>query len=238
MRVYHNGIPHSRGIQFIATGLTFFLGMNMLWKANAVWDVSLVVTQHASGAFGGESFSIQPKISVFDLKGVTKHTNLIGRIVATLEYSTTASTTISSHIPDNELLGMEYSIANDGGGCTVNENEEISFPVINGDVAFVGLCVNTAFDKYFIRYTLKDEYNITLGFVIGPQLVVEVGNPYQIGVIHCPTVVFGGSRWDVEPVVAIQDRGRNTVETVNEGNVSFRTSLPIFKRHCIAHVSI
>lgn len=225
MRIYNNGIPHTRGIQHIATGLKFLLGMNMLWYANAVWDISLVVTQHASGALGGEAFSIQPNISVFDLKGVTKHTNLIGRIVATLEYSRTTvpAAIMKNHIPDNELLGIESSPSNNnGGGCTVNEDEEISFPVVDGDVTFVGLCVNTAFDKYFIKYTLKDEFNITLGFVTGPQLVVEVGNPYQIGVIQCPRVVFGGSRWDLKPVVAIQDRGRNTVETVNEGNVSFQ----------------
>lgn len=206
---------HTRDNMFM---IGIMIGINALLFVNAGWDISMVVTNTVSGALGGEPFSVQPTISIFDLKGSMKRTNLNGRVVATLEHS-------SSPTIQNELLGIESNL----GHCYVDVNNEISTPVLDGEATFVGLCVNTASIGYSIRYTLKDEHNITLGFVTGTPFIVNVGNPYQIGVIQCPQEVSGGTVWDALPIVAVQDRGGNTVESVNEGNVSHYDCLFTFE---------
>jgi len=43
---------------------------------------------------------------------------------------------------------------------------------------------------------------------------------YQLGIVTQPEMAFGGSVFGSQPVLAIQDRGGNTVTDVNEGVVS------------------
>ena len=174
---------------------------------SAEWDVSLIIQKDISEAIGGEAFVTQPEISVFDLKGLNKHTDLDGRVIATLEHTSVAY--------KDQLLGLE----NLTGDCHVNDEVEISFDLIGGDASFVGLCVNMAAVGYRIKYTMKDEYNITLAYLIGPEFTVSIGSPYQIGVVKSAEVVFGGITWEAETIVAVQDRGRNTVPSVNNGTV-------------------
>lgn len=173
----------------------------------AEWDVSLVIQQDVSEAIGGEAFAVQPTISVFDLKGTKKHTDLTGRIIATLEHR-------SSEF-GNEILGFETL----DGECHVDREVELAVVLSNGHAAFNGLCVNTAAVGYFLKYTLKDEFNITLAQLNGNKFLVSIGNPFQIGVIQTAHTAVGGVAWETKSVVAIQDRGRNTITSVNLGTV-------------------
>ncbi len=172
------------------------------------WDISLDIQQNVAGAIGGEPFEIQPKVAIYDLRGIQKYKNLIGRVVATLEHPSMK----------DEFLGLEDNLT---GECLVDSSFEVEVPLISGDANFTGLCVNSASNGYRVKFTIKDEYNITLGYARGPAFDVEVGDPYQIGVVQSAEVAYGGDVWDLQSVVAVQDRGKNTVPSVNTGNVSF-----------------
>lgn len=183
----------------------------------AEWDVSLLIHQDVAGAIGGEAFSNQPIISVFDLKGIKKHSNLVGRVVATLEHS-------SSELKD-ELLGL----LNENGECHVDKEVEMSISLLDGDASFEGLCVNKAAVGYRINYSIKDEFNITLAVLRSAKFTVSIGTPYQIGVVKTVESAFGGIPWDIESIVAVQDRGHNTIPYMNEGTVSNITSHHLFQ---------
>ena len=105
----------------------------------------------------------------------------------------------------------------DGDGDGV---DPITNPLVGGEATFENLCIDKAGDGYKIRYTLKDEYNISLGHVVGDAFNVSVGEAYQLGLIRQPHGVYGGIHWEVMPIVAVQDRGYNTITSVNNGTVS------------------
>jgi hypothetical protein len=193
--------------------------------ALAEWDVSLVIHQDVSGAIGGEAFALQPTISVFDLKRTKKHTDLNGRIIATLEHQ-------SSEF-GNEILGFETL----GRECHVDREVELSVALSNGDAAFDGLCVNTAAVGYFLKYTLKDEFNITLAQLSGNKFHVSIGNPYQIGVIQSAQTAVGGVAWETKSVVAVQDRGRNTIPSVSIGTVRLQNIFVFVTRYIFTSLS-
>jgi hypothetical protein len=170
------------------------------------WDISLKITQPASNGIGGEVFAIQPIVEIFDKAGIKKYDNIEGRIVASLYHS---------DFTDEKIGIVAYD------ECDVEAyGEEVSVDVTGGDASFSGLCINRSGEKYSIRYTLFDEFNILLGHAIQTNLAVEVGEPYTIGVVQLPVSCQGGVMWTVNPIVAVQDRGRNTVDSVNNGTVS------------------
>ena len=49
-----------------------------------------------------------------------------------------------------------------------------------------------------------------------------MGIPYQINLIRHPAKAYGGLPWKVQPIVAVQDKCFNTVDTVNIGIVSVK----------------
>ena len=215
-QTYHHGV--SSNLIPLLTAFIAAIGIIYNFKAvSAEWDISLTVQQNISGAIGGEPFVTQPVISIYNLKGLIKYTNdLKGRVIAELEQS---SATVND---EDELLGLKDA----NGECHVNDEIELSAPLIDGDAAFLGLCVNTASSRYRIKYTLKDEYNITMGSTKGAEFDVSIGKPYQIGVVQSANIVYGGTTWDTKSIVAVQDRGRNTVPSVNNGTVSIFALLP------------
>ncbi len=170
------------------------------------WDISLEVTQPASNGIGGEVFAIQPVIGIFNRAQTQKYIDIEGRVVASLSHANYK----------DEKLGIARS-----DGCdTETYGQEISFDVIGGDVNFSGLCINRSGTGYKITYTLFDEFNIVLSDAVQSNLSIEVGEPFTLGVVQHPTGCQGGETWKLNPIVAIQDRGHNTVKSVNDGNVS------------------
>lgn len=169
------------------------------------WDISLILEREASGAVGGEAFLVQPELSVSNKKKTNLYTNIEGQIRAKLV-----------HAMVKEKLGV---ISN--GRCETDDSENgISFPIKGGVTKFSDLCINRSGDGYIIVFELFDEFGILLGSTKQVNINVQKGNPYQIGVIQAPRVVFGGKAWLVSPIVAIQDRGRNKIDNINDGNIS------------------
>lgn len=168
------------------------------------WDVSLVIETYASNAVGGEAFQTQPKIHVYNQKKTKQYTDIEGNVVAS----------ISSPF-ESERLGV---IRN--GICESDAYKDGVFvSVAEGKVAFVDLCINR-FGTYVLHFELFDEYGILLGNTDIKSFHVVIGSPYKIGIIQMPTNVLGGRVWSVNPIVAVQDRGRNTIASISYGNVS------------------
>ena len=124
-----------------------------------------------------------------------------------------------------QLRLYDTSVAGGGGECTsmmdiVGNGGTSSIPLVEGKATFQNLCINTAGTAYKIKYTLKDQHNISIGHVVGDAFNVTVGEAYQLGVIRQPAGVYGGILWEVMPIVAVQDRGYNTINSVNNGTVS------------------
>ena len=167
------------------------------------WDVSLIEQQ-----IPGEAFLVQPIISIFDKKGVDKRINLVGTVEAQL-YTTT---------PSNQEHEEEQLRVFQSDKC-VSVKNAISTIVMDGEATFHNLCMNKAGSNYQIRYTLRDEFDIILGTHVGNPFSVSVGIRYQIGVVVQPANITVGVPILNDPVVAVQDRGFNTIETVNNGTV-------------------
>jgi hypothetical protein len=191
-------------IQTVRSVILFFVSISS--HVYAAWDISLKITQQASNGIGSEVFAIQPIIEIFDKAGINKHVNIEGRVVASLSHADYKDEKLG-------IAGLDE--------CDVETyRQEISVDVVEGDVNFSGLCINRSGDDYKITYTLFDEFDIILGDVIQSNLSVEVGEPFAMGIVQHPIDCQGGVMWSVNPIVAIQDRGRNTVKNVNDGNVS------------------
>jgi hypothetical protein len=184
-----------------------FLFLSFLLSSLQVfsWDISLILEREASDAVGGEAFLVQPELSVFNKKKTNLYSNIEGRIRAKLV-----------HAMVEEKLGVTSN-----GRCETDELENgISLPIKGGVTKFSDLCINRSGEGYVIVFELFDEFGIILGSTKQVDINVLKGNPYQIGVIQAPTVVFGGKAWLVSPIVAIQDRGRNKIDNINDGNIS------------------
>jgi hypothetical protein len=173
------------------------------------WDISLVLEREALYAVGGEAFRVQPELSVWNKKKTNHYTNLEGKIVATLRHPTIV-----------ERLGI---ISN--GICRTDESG-VSLMLDRGTAKFLDLCINRSNERYTIIFELFDEFGIRIGSTEQSNVNVHIGNPYQIGVIRAPKVVIGGKVWPVNPVVAVQDRGQNTIDSINHGNISVYLAHP------------
>lgn len=170
------------------------------------WDISLRFDRLASNGVGGEELESQPVISVHNKAGTKKQIDLVGTVVATLAHP----------FHHQERLGIAVSTA-----CDSNSFQSgISVHLSAGEAHFSGLCINKEGSEYSINFVLLDEFGITLGQIVQSNLSIDVGEPFQIGVIEYPKAVYGGIVWDINPVVAVQDKGKNTVTGINNGTVS------------------
>ena len=95
-----------------------------------------------------------------------------------------------------------------------------------GTAKLLDLCINRSNERYTIIFELFDEFGIRIGSTEQSNVNVHIGNPYQIGVIRAPKVVIGGKVWPVNPVVAVQYRGQNTIDSINHGNISVYLAHP------------
>ena len=167
------------------------------------WDVSLIEQKPSLS---------NPSFPYLIKKGVDKRINLVGTIEAQL-YTTTPSNTNQEH--EEEQLRVFQS-----DKCVSVKNAILTI-VMDGEATFHNLCMNKAGSNYQIRYTLRDEFDIILGTHVGNPFSVSVGIRYQIGVVVQPANITVGVPILNDPVVAVQDRGFNTIETVNNGTVEY-----------------
>ena len=174
------------------------------------WNISLEVTAQASGARGGEPFDAQPLLSVFDKGGGTLQSTFRGRATVSIEESPPRA-----HVP----------VLAEGGSEGAHESDTpVSRDVEDGRVRFEGLRIDPA-GTYRLRFVLYDEHDLLMYSVLGDELQVKVGDAYQIGIARQPESAYGGSEFGSQPIVALRDRGGNTVSGANEGAVRSRTGL-------------
>ena len=174
-------------------------------RCASAWNISLEVTAQASGARGGEPFDAQPRLSVFDRGGGTLQSSFRGRASVAVEESPPRA-----HVPVREDGG--------DGSHAPPSDAPVSRDVEDGRVRFEGLRIDPA-GTYRLRFVLYDEHDLLMYSVLGDELQVEVGDAYQIGVARQPESAYGGSEFGSQPIVALRDRGGNTVFGANEGAV-------------------
>ena len=170
----------------------------------AGWNIALSVTSQAGGAFGGEPFLIQPVVIVNNKKGE-------------LQSSFQGRMTVQAH---TSLNGKYEAVWKEGEVVpTAASDTFISESVVNGQVAFAGLGIDTVGGGYQLNFVLCDEHGLIMGTAIGDEFTVNVGEKFQLGFVIQPEMAYGGSVFGSQPLLAVQDRGGNTVTDVSEGMV-------------------
>lgn len=170
----------------------------------AGWNIVLDVTTQAGGAYGGEPFSIQPVITVNNKKGELQ-SSFEGRI------------TVQVHTFPN---GKYEPVWKEGESVpTAAADTFVSESVADGQVTFVGLGIDIAGEGRQLKFVVYDEHDLIMDNVIGDEFTVEVGERYRMGFVTQPEMAYGGAIFGSQPLLAIQDRGGNTVTDVNEGMV-------------------
>lgn len=171
----------------------------------SAWNIALEITSQADGAIGGEPFSTQPSVIVNDKKG-EHQSSFEGRVAVQL----------NQH--PNELL-FPPVWKEDVAIPTSNVDTHASQDVVDGRVDFNGLGINTA-GNYQLKFTLYDEHDLIMATRIGDNFTVSVGGMHQLGFISHPESALGGTEFGIQPILAVQDRGGNIVENINEGMVT------------------
>lgn len=134
-----------------------------------------------------------------------------------------------SHSPTGtERLWKE----SDGQGGHDGDDEDhiisgvYSAPLVQGETRFSSLYVNTAGENYRLRFLLTVNTGQSIATTYSEPFTVEVGEPFQIGVIASPSLILGGTAF--QAIASIRDKGFNTVQSVNEGTVSvLSTFIPV-----------
>jgi hypothetical protein len=171
----------------------------------SAWNIALEVTTQVDGALGGEPFLIQPSVIVTNKKG-EHQSSFEGRV----------SVQLNQH--SNEVFEPVWK---EGSTSipTENVNTHVSQDVIDGRVDFDGLGINAA-GIYQIKFILYDEHDLLMTTTVGDNFTVSIGEMYQLGLITQPESALGGSEFEIQPILSVQDRGGNTVENINEGMVT------------------
>ena len=175
------------------------------WHADLLYDQQ--VEHDDTCCFGGESFPTQPIVRV---GGSSRHHSSMPLHPLT-NFSGTLSVELYNH--DEEEIKHEKQIVRLRGESLVSS-------IQNGTATFTGLYINEAGNGYRLHFVLRDEHNRKVAFLIGRRFTVNVGHAYQLGIIEQPGDAFGGNVFGIQPIVAIQDRGFNSISTWNEGTVS------------------
>ena len=208
----------SRTWIIVLIGFTQFIRIDYVVDA---WDISLQISQQVSGAVGGEPFTLQPIIKVYDKKGHTLHDSLEDYVVLVDLYESPVGYNSALHHVDSREEDLS----------------PYSTPLINGTATFTGLFINLAADEYRLRFLLEDEHGIVLGHIIGESFPVAIGEAFEIDIVVQPESAFGGIPWGTQPVVAVHDRGSNIIPNFSNGSVSLYYILFFLFLHCILSFS-
>eukprot|EP00984_Skeletonema_dohrnii_P016875 scaffold7561_cov227-Skeletonema_dohrnii-CCMP3373.AAC.8 len=176
----------------------------LLIVVSSAWNIALEVTIQVDGAHGGEPFSTQPSVIVNNKKG-EHQPSFEGRVGMQL----------NQH--PNEMFEPVWKEGLPVPTSIVDTH--VSQDVIDGRVDFNGLGVNAA-GNYQLKFTLYDEHDLIMATTIGNNFTVSVGEMHQLGIITHPESAFGGTEFGIQPILSVQDRGGNTVESINEGMVT------------------
>ena len=174
------------------------------------WNVALSVSTSVSRAIAGEIFTNPPTVRVTDRTGVFKP-DFQGKVHIKLSNPNKATARLW------RKNGPEL-----GAGTALQEHLSIdgvySAPIVHGEATFLSLYVNQAAENYRFRFLLTDNNGTSVASTYSEPFSVDVGEPYQIGVVLSPSTVLGSIPF--QSMVAVQDKGFNTVRSVHVGTVS------------------
>ena len=206
--------PSKRPIRYIGKITFTWLQIIVLAFVNAQLknEIELKVLRNVPNSLGGEAFLPQPSLIVL-FHNNKNETNLeLNSFHLDIKLIDSRS-----HIDLSHLLCRGDTISN---SC----ESDISILVKNKSIHVEGLIINKAMKSYQLQYTLKNDIGHTFDTILSNEFDVNVGPAFQIRTVIHPENAYGGTSFGTQPVVAIQDRGFNTVTTINEGSISVKLS--------------
>ena len=183
-----------------ALALAAALSVATVREAGATYTLS--VTTPVADVIAGEVFGQQPEVSVLD-DGVVDVT-YDGWIYATMSNSPTGF---------EELMWL-----NSSGATAPGENQ--LFKVSSGIAKFSRLFINEMGDDYALRFIGVDSSKEPFAFIDSATFDISVGAPYKIALSTYPGTAKGGTSFNPQPVVAMQDIGGNPITTYEGGTVT------------------
>ncbi|CAM9692628.1 unnamed protein product, partial [Hapterophycus canaliculatus] len=88
-----------------------------------------------------------------------------------------------------------------------------------GRAIFSGLFVNEAGEGFVCRFVAFNSAGIGVAWIDSDPFDVGVGEPYVIAISTPVGRMHAGSVFDIPPVISVQDKGGNVVETYSEGRI-------------------
>eukprot|EP01041_Mallomonas_annulata_P002557 gene2557-4990_t len=157
--------------------------------------------------YGGEAFFVQPAVAVTSSKGDVA-LNFIGRAYAYIG---------TSPYPYEKLwMGLSCDVWDN---CGVESSSYIaSAEFVDGVAVFQDLLIKSA-GVYTLYYVGYDSTNIAFSSTYSASFVVQIGNPYKITFRQNIGNALGGTPFARNPIIALVDRGSNTISTENSASV-------------------
>jgi len=180
--------------------------LGLLIHAHAQTYTMQILSQ-PSKCLGGSPCTVQPQIAV--LKD--------GEI--DLAYSGSVYATMSTSPSGLEPLWVgECNLSNNCGqkvsGATA------TFYFFNGIAKFQNLMVKTVGTGYSLKFTLKNNNGFDIAYTFSGQFEVTSGPIFKIFLVQEVGSATGGSAFSPNPVLAIADRGSNTLLDVSSGTIT------------------
>ncbi|KDO30160.1 hypothetical protein SPRG_05352 [Saprolegnia parasitica CBS 223.65] len=162
----------------------------------------MAIVAHPLSAFGGQAFMVQPTLQLLDAGG-----NLLST--------------------EPKMLVTAAIYANPSGG-RLYPTLETNASVVHGVASFKNLRIDAAGPGYVLRFAVishnltYDMYSETGLFVLGPSFTVYVGALFSLQVVQSPSnhALADGQPFTDQPIVALKDRGNNTLRSENAALVS------------------
>lgn len=170
-----------------------------------------------SEGYAGEPFGVQPCIAFLDIQGRLVNTTMNS-------YYSTAKTYARFEL-ENLPSDSRYAILEQEG----REGEIPEVEIVEGWANFTGLKFDDLGDGFIINF-----YTETLQ-VNSEPMSNRLGLPYELRVIQDVGTATGGVEFKPQPIVAIVDKGGNTVTTVSSGTMTVSICQPSDGMGCAAN---
>ena len=174
------------------------------WSKSAIYLIQ--VTQQPSRCIGGEVCLVQPQLAVFKDGQIDLTFN--GVVYVNMAASPSGGEPLWLGTCDiNNFCGMRIS----GSLGTVG--------FANGIAKFQNLMIQTAGSGYTLRFTLKNADGNDIAFTFSSTFEVSPGDVFKMFIIQQVGSATGGAPFSPNPVIALTDRGSNTLD-INYGTVT------------------
>ncbi|CAM9102436.1 unnamed protein product [Scytosiphon promiscuus] len=152
-------------------------------------------------ALGGEAFLEQPQVEI--LEGDGGDVDVLFQGYATAEMMSS---------PSGYSI-LEYDNATDRGSVA-------SFTDGKGRATFSGLFVNETGEGFVSRFVAFNAAGVGVAWIDSEPFDVGVGEPYAIAMTTSIGRMHAGYAFDIPPVICVQDKGGNVVDTYSGGQIA------------------